>query len=209
MVRLLLVPSGEASSFRSNPEKISEYTMISRDPDYVGRAKAIRSLETKRREQFASGQARPVQTGDVEFDALLEKLTKTLGCPPSDITFGSLMVSDKIGDGSSREQAASSQKVLGGFANLANEYATKRYRSNLINWGMLPFLIKEGELPFANGDYLFFPQIRKAVEEKDDVIRGYVVGAEGLKEFEVALGELTDDEREIILKGCLINYNRK
>lgn len=115
----------------------------------------------------------------------------------------------KPGDGSAREQAASCQKVLGGWANIANEYATKRYRSNLINWGMLPFLIKEGELPFANGDYLFFPQIRKAVEEKDDVIRGYVVGAEGLKEFEVALGELTDDEREIILKGCLINYNRK
>ena len=115
----------------------------------------------------------------------------------------------KPGDGAAREQAASCQKVLGGWANIANEYATKRYRSNLINWGMLPFLIKEGELPFANGDYLFFPQIRKAVEEKDDVIRGYVVGAEGLKEFEVALGELTDDEREIILKGCLINYNRK
>ena len=123
--------------------------------------------------------------------------------------FGSTIFAVKPGDGSAREQAASCQKVLGGWANIANEYATKRYRSNLINWGMLPFLIKEGELPFANGDYLFFPQIRKAVEEKDDVIRGYVVGAEGLKEFEVALGELTDDEREIILKGCLINYNRK
>ena len=92
----------------------------------------------------------------------------------------------KPGDGSAREQAASCQKVLGGWANIANEYATKRYRSNLINWGMLPFLIKEGELPFTNGDYLFFPQIRKAVEEKDDVIRGYVVGTEGLKEFDAS-----------------------
>ena len=115
----------------------------------------------------------------------------------------------KPGDGSAREQAASCQKVLGGWANVANEYATKRYRSNLINWGMLPFLIQEGKLPFVNGDYLFFPEIRQAVENKADVIKGYVVGQEGLKEFEVTLGELTDDEREIILKGCLINYNRK
>ena len=122
---------------------------------------------------------------------------------------GSTIFAVKPGDGSAREQAASCQKVLGGWANIANEYATKRYRSNLINWGMLPFLIKEGELPFTNGDYLFFPEIRKAVAEKDDVIKGYVVGESGLKEFEVALGELTDDEREIILKGCLINYNRK
>ena len=122
---------------------------------------------------------------------------------------GSTIFAVKPGDGSAREQAASCQKVLGGWANVANEYATKRYRSNLINWGMLPFLIKEGELPFVNGDYLFFPEIRKAVEEKDDVIKGYVVGERGLKEFEVTLGELTDDEREIILKGCLINYNRK
>ena len=122
---------------------------------------------------------------------------------------GSTIFAVKPGDGSAREQAASCQKVLGGWANVANEYATKRYRSNLINWGMLPFLIKEGELPFTNGDYLFFPEIRKAVSEKDDVIKGYVVGDNGLKEFEVTLGELTDDEREIILKGCLINYNRK
>ncbi|MDY4691956.1 MAG: hydratase, partial [Blautia sp.] len=113
------------------------------------------------------------------------------------------------GDGSAREQAASCQKVLGGWANIANEYATKRYRSNLINWGMLPFIIEKGELPFTNGDYLFFPDIRQAVENKDDVIIGFVVKADSLKEFKVTLGELTDDEREIILKGCLINYNRR
>ena len=119
--------------------------------------------------------------------------------------FGSTIFAVKPGDGSAREQAASCQKVLGGWANIANEYATKRYRSNLINWGMLPFLIEEGELPFKNKDYLFFPGIRKAVEEKAPEIKGYVVGDE-LKEFVVRLGDLTNDEREIILKGCLINY---
>lgn len=113
----------------------------------------------------------------------------------------------KPGDGSAREQAASCQKVLGGWANIANEYATKRYRSNLINWGMLPFLIPDGELPFKNKDYIFVPQIRQAVEEKWDEIKAYAVGDE-LKEFTLKLGDLTDDEREIILKGCLINYYR-
>ena len=122
---------------------------------------------------------------------------------------GSTIFAVKPGDGSAREQAASCQKVLGGWANVANEYATKRYRSNLINWGMLPFLIPAGDLPFKNGDYLFFPEIRKAVEEKADNITGYVVKKSGLVPFNVSLGELTDDEREIILKGCLINYNRK
>ena len=120
---------------------------------------------------------------------------------------GSKIFAVKPGDGSAREQAASCQKVLGGWANIANEYATKRYRSNLINWGMLPFLIEEGELPFKNGDYLFVPDIRAAVENKAEVIKAYVVGDE-LKEFDLRLGELTDEERQIILKGCLINYNR-
>ena len=124
--------------------------------------------------------------------------------------FGSTIFAVKPGDGSAREQAASCQKVLGGWANIANEYATKRYRSNLINWGMLPFLIEEGELPFKNLDYLFIPSIRKAVEEKDEVIKAYVVDRDAgeLREFEMKLGELTDEERQIILKGCLINYNR-
>ena len=122
--------------------------------------------------------------------------------------FGSTIFAVKPGDGSAREQAASCQKVLGGWANIANEYATKRYRSNLINWGMLPLLIKEGELPFANLDYIFFPGIRKAVEEKDSVIKAYAVKDGSLVEFEMTLGELTDEERQIILDGCLINYNR-
>ena len=121
---------------------------------------------------------------------------------------GSTIFAVKPGDGSAREQAASCQKVLGGWANIANEYATKRYRSNLINWGMLPFIIPEGELPFANGDYIWVPGIRKAVEEKADVITAYAVKDGGLNKFTMTLGDLTDDEREIILKGCLINYNR-
>ena len=124
--------------------------------------------------------------------------------------FGSTIFAVKPGDGSAREQAASCQKVLGGWANIANEYATKRYRSNLINWGMLPFLIDEGELPFKNLDYLFFPNIRQAVEDKVDMIKAYkvYVDEETLTEFTLRLGELTDEERQIILKGCLINYNR-
>ena len=124
--------------------------------------------------------------------------------------FGSTIFAVKPGDGSAREQAASCQKVLGGWANIANEYATKRYRSNLINWGMLPFLIKEGALPFKNLDYLFIPEIRKAVEEKRETITAYTVSVENdsLSAFEMTLGELTDEERQIILKGCLINYNR-
>ena len=114
----------------------------------------------------------------------------------------------KPGDGSAREQAASCQKVLGGWANIANEYATKRYRSNLINWGMLPFLIEKGDLPFTNLDYLFVPEIKKAVEEKREEIKAYAVKADGLSEFTLRLGDLTDDERQIILRGCLINFNR-
>ena len=114
----------------------------------------------------------------------------------------------KPGDGSAREQAASCQKVLGGWANIANEYATKRYRSNLINWGMIPFIIPSGDLPFANGDYIFIPDVRKAIEDKLTEIPAFVVSAEEQKPFNLQLGELTDDEREIILKGCLINYNR-
>ena len=199
-----LIPSGETSSYRSNPLGLAEFTLSRKDPAYVGRAKEIQAAQ------------KAIQAGNCPAEAVpeLKPVIKTINKTYPDVDktnlgVGSTIFAVKPGDGSAREQAASCQKVLGGWANIANEYATKRYRSNLINWGMLPFLIKEGELPFANGDYLFFPQIRKAVEEKDDVIQGYGVGAEGLKEFEVALGELTDDEREIILKGCLINYNRK
>ena len=127
----------------------------------------------------------------------------------SNTGIGSTIFAVKPGDGSAREQAASCQKVLGGWANIANEYATKRYRSNLINWGMLPFVIPEGELPFKNLDYIFIPEIRKAVEDHTEEITAYTVDVSGsLKKFTVTLGALTDDEREIILKGCLIKYNR-
>ena len=121
---------------------------------------------------------------------------------------GSTIFAVKPGDGSAREQAASCQKVLGGWANVANEYATKRYRSNLINWGMLPFVIPEGDLPFKLNDYLFIPDVRKAVEDKAEVIQAYTVTENGLKGFALKLGDLTDDERKIILDGCLINYYR-
>ena len=199
-----LIPSGETSSYRSNPLGLAEFTLSRKDPAYVGRAKEVQKAQKAIQEGKCPVEALP------EMKPVMDVIKKDYpNVSKENLGVGSTIFAVKPGDGSAREQAASCQKVLGGWANIANEYATKRYRSNLINWGMLPFLIKEGELPFANGDYLFFPQIRKAVEEKDDVIRGYVVGAEGLKEFGVALGELTDDEREIILKGCLINYNRK
>ena len=199
-----LIPSGETSSYRSNPLGLAEFTLSRKDPAYVGRAKEVQKAQKAIQEGKCPVEALP------EMKPVMDVIKKDYpNVSKENLGVGSTIFAVKPGDGSAREQAASCQKVLGGWANIANEYATKRYRSNLINWGMLPFLIKEGELPFANGDYLFFPQIRKAVEEKDDVIQGYIVGAEGLKEFEVALGELTDDEREIILKGCLINYNRK
>lgn len=199
-----LIPSGETSSFRSNPLGLAEFTLSRKDPAYVGRAKEVQKAQKAIQEGMSPVEALP------ELQAVLETVKKSFPeTGVENIGVGSTIFAVKPGDGSAREQAASCQKVLGGWANIANEYATKRYRSNLINWGMLPFVIKEGELPFKNGDYLFFPGIKSAVENKDEVIKGYTVSAEGLKEFAVTLGELTDDEREIILKGCLINYNRK
>ena len=199
-----LIPSGETSSYRSNPLGLAEFTLSRKDPAYVGRAKEIQAAQ------------KAIQAGNCPAEAVpeLKPVIKTINKTYPDVDktnlgVGSTIFAVKPGDGSAREQAASCQKVLGGWANIANEYATKRYRSNLINWGMLPFLIPAGDLPFKNGDFLFFPGIRKAVEEKADVIKGYTVEGDSLKEFEVTLGELTDDEREIILKGCLINYNRK
>ena len=199
-----LIPSGETSSFRSNPLGLAEFTLSRKDPAYVGRAKEVKVAQ----EAIDAGEC-PVKVLP-ELTEVLDKIDdKFPGIKEGDYGVGSTIFAVKPGDGSAREQAASCQKVLGGWANIANEYATKRYRSNLINWGMLPFLIPEGELPFKNGDYLYVPGIRKAVEEKSEVITVYTVGESGLKEFTVTLGELTDDEREIILKGCLINYNRR
>ena len=203
-----LIPSGETSSYRSNPLGLAEFTLSRKDPQYVGRAKEVQAAE-KAREAMIAGQEteKPCQILP-EIKPVMDKIKETFPeLTHETFGIGSTIFAVKPGDGSAREQAASCQKVLGGWANIANEYATKRYRSNLINWGMLPFLIPEGELPFENLDYIFIPDIKKAVEEKWDEIKAYVVKDE-LVEFTMTLGGLTDEEREIILKGCLINYNR-
>ncbi|MBQ0003005.1 MAG: hydratase [Treponema sp.] len=194
-----LIPSGETSSFRSNPLGLAEFTLSRKDPAYVGRAKAVRDL-----------------TDDVkaEIKAAVDALSKKdaeLGKKAEKAQTGSTIFAVKPGDGSAREQAASCQRVLGASANIANEYATKRYRSNLINWGMLPFIYKDGDknLPFANDDYVFIPGVKKMIAEKLPSITAYAVKKDGtVKDFELSVGDLTDDERKIILAGCLINFYR-
>ena len=195
-----LIPSGETSSFRSNPLGLAEFTLSRKDPAYVGRAKEVQAAEKAR----VAGE--DIFAALPEIEEVFNTINGTFNVSPQETQIGSTIFAVKPGDGSAREQAASCQKVLGGFANIANEYATKRYRSNLINWGMLPFLY-QGELPFENGDYLFIKDIKKAIEEKNDTIKAYVVNKD-MKEFELHLGNLTEDERDIIEKGCLINYYR-
>ena len=205
-----LIPSGETSSYRSNPLGLAEFTLSRKDPAYVGRAKEIQKFEYARR-AFVAGETEehPCQAIEGIHDALTTIKKDFPDVNAKNFGAGSTIFAVKPGDGSAREQAASCQRVLGGCANIANEYATKRYRSNLINWGMLPFLIEEGELPFKNLDYIFIPGIRQAVIDKTEEITAYVVNVGvGLVPFTLKLGELTDEEREIILKGCLINYNR-
>ena len=198
-----LIPSGETSSYRSNPLALAEFALSRKDPEYVGRAKEVQKAEKARVNGEKPTEALP------ELAPVIETIkTKYPDLNRENFGIGSTIFAVKPGDGSAREQAASCQKVLGGWANIANEYATKRYRSNLINWGMLPFLIPEGDLPFANGDYLFVPNVRKAIEDKLTDIEAYVVKDGGLKPFTLKMGDLTDDERTIILKGCLINYYR-
>ena len=198
-----LIPSGETSSYRSNPLALAEFALSRKDPEYVGRAKEVQKAEKARIAGEKPTEAFP------ELAPVLETIkTKYPDLNRENFGIGSTIFAVKPGDGSAREQAASCQKVLGGWANIANEYATKRYRSNLINWGMLPFLIPEGDLPFANGDYLFVPNIRKAIEDKLTDIDAYVVKDGELKPFTLKMGDLTEDERTIILKGCLINYYR-
>ncbi|MBR6851428.1 MAG: hydratase, partial [Lachnospiraceae bacterium] len=198
-----LIPSGETSSYRSNPLGLAEFALSRKDPEYVGRAKTVqkaqKALEEGKDPAEGFAEIADVVNAVKAFDSSVD--LKNLG-------IGSTFFAVKPGDGSAREQAASCQKVLGGWANIANEYATKRYRSNLINWGMLPFIIPEGELPFKNLDYIFLPGIRTAVKDKVDDIKAYVIKDGQMKEFGLKLGQLTDAEREIILDGCLINYNR-
>ena len=199
-----LIPSGETSSYRSNPLALAEFALSRKDPEYVGRAKEVQKAEKARIAGEKPTEALPELAPVIET---IKAKYPDLNC--ENFGIGSTIFAVKPGDGSAREQAASCQKVLGGWANIANEYATKRYRSNLINWGMLPLLTKEDDkaLSFKNDDYIFIPDVRDAVAEKADVIKAYVVGDE-LKEVEFYLGDLTDAEREIILKGCLINYYR-
>lgn len=195
-----LIPSGETSSFRSNPAALAEFTLSRRDPSYVGKAKAVRD-RTKEVEAEAARAA-----------GMLAKLNPAFAGRAQEAGLGSVIFAVKPGDGSAREQAASCQKVLGGRANIANEYATKRYRSNLINWGMIPFVYSgpDSELPFADGDYIFIPDVKKMIAEKLSHVTAYAARADGtVSEFSLSAGDLTDDERKIILAGCLINFYRE
>ena len=194
-----LIPSGETSSYRSNPLGLAEFTLSRKDPEYVGRAKAIQAVEKVREAGECVGTAYP-DVKDI-FETIKKDFPEACA---KNTGIGSTIYAVKPGDGSAREQAASCQKVLGGWANIAKEYATKRYRSNLINWGMLPFIMPE-DYDFENGDYVFIPGIKKAVANKTEEIKAYVVN-KGMTELTFKLGELTDDERDIITKGCLINY---
>ena len=196
-----LIPSGETSSYRSNPLGLAEFTLSRKDPEYVGRANAIQAVDKKREELGCFCKA------DESMKPMMKEIkAKFADCEitGSNTGYGSTIFAVKPGDGSAREQAASCQKVLGGWANIAKEYATKRYRSNLINWGMLPFIMEE-DFAFDNDDYVFIPGIREAVQNKDEIIKAYVVNKD-FKELDLKLGSLTDDERQIIMDGCLINY---
>lgn len=199
-----LIPSGETSSYRSNPLGLAEFALSRKDPAYVGRAKEVQAAQ----KAIEEGKC-PISVL-AELEPVLEAIRQAYpNVGEGNLGVGSTIFAVKPGDGSAREQAASCQKVLGGWANIANEYATKRYRSNLINWGMLPFITEEVDnaLSFGNGDYIFVPDIRKAVAEKQTDVKAYVVG-DSLKEIRLQLGDMTDNEREIIQKGCLINFYR-
>lgn len=214
-----LIPSGETSSFRSNPLGLAEFTLSRKDPAYVGRAKAVRDRSEEVKAEVSRAE-KILEEKYPEFKGRIEKAG-----------LGSTIYAVKPGDGSAREQAASCQRVLGASANIASDYATKRYRSNLINWGMIPFLYKQGEsqnsvllsefsgensrnllpsgLPFANGDYIFVPGAKKMIAEKLPGVKAYAVRADGTTaEFELSTGDMTDDERKIIQAGCLINFYR-
>ncbi|MFR8388585.1 MAG: hydratase [Lachnospirales bacterium] len=197
-----LIPSGETSSYRSNPLGLAEFTLSRKDPAYVGRAKEVQVAEKAIEAGNCPSQAFP------EVKPIMDTIKTKFTISRNVMGIGSTIFAVKPGDGSAREQAASCQKVLGGWANIAKEYATKRYRSNLINWGMLPFIFDEENLPFENGDYVFIPQVAQGIKDKKSEFTAYVVRNGEMKEFTLKMGELTDDEREIILAGCLINYNR-
>lgn len=198
-----LIPSGETSSFRSNPLGLAEFTLSRKDPAYVGRAKAVRDRSEEVRAEVSRAE-KILEEKYPEFKGRIEKAG-----------LGSTIYAVKPGDGSAREQAASCQRVLGASANIASDYATKRYRSNLINWGMIPFLYKQGDtaatenLPFSNGDFIFVPGAKKMIAEKLPGVKAYAVRTDGTTaEFDLSTGDMTDDERKIIQAGCLINFYR-
>ena len=195
-----LIPSGETSSYRSNPERLSEFALSRRDPQYVSRSKVLRQADRDRRAGKGLSD---------EIKAVYAALEKAgLKVDPEGTDVGSTIFANMPGDGSAREQAASCQRVMGASANFAKQYATKRYRSNCINWGMTPFLVQNPEV-FALGDYIFVPGLRKAILEKNDDITAYAVKPDGtVTEFHCSVGALTDPERQIITDGCLINYYR-
>jgi aconitate hydratase len=205
-----LIPSGETSSFRSNPVGLAEYTLSRKDPAYVGRAKAVQAAARALAKGETNGEAAGRAGGFLsELPRILEAIRGIEGMGAlgeKDVQLGSAIFAYKPGDGSAREQAASCQRVLGGLANFAREYATKRYRSNLINWGILPFVI-EGDL--KNGDYVFIPGIAAAVRGVSPSLEGWLISGGEPRPFSVKAPELNPTEREIILSGCLINYNRK
>ena len=192
-----LIPSGETSSYRSNPEKLSSFALSRKDPSYVKTAKDIRDKEKNRRNGIDTG-----------LEGLFSKLSGITGRSPDEIMVGTLVAAVKPGDGSAREQAASCQRVLGGLANIAKEYATKRYRSNLINWGMLPFVTKDFD-KLSKSDWIFIDDVRKTLLSGGSSFKGKIIGENGVTDIDLDIGKITDDERMIILKGCLINYNKR
>ena len=200
-----LIPSGETSSYRSNPLGLAEFALSRRDPEYVGRAKEVDKVEKAREAGTCPVKAAP------ELEAVFEKIRTIPGqenVKASETEIGSMIYAVKPGDGSAREQAASCQRVLGGLANICREYATKRYRSNVMNWGMLPFQM-EAEPEFEVGDYIYVPDIRRILKEGPaDRIPAYVIGDQ-VKEITLYLADMTDNEKEIVMDGCLINFNRK
>jgi aconitate hydratase len=192
-----LIPSGETSSYRSNPMRLAEFTLSRRAPDYVGRSKAVAAAEAARRAGEAPAALKKLLGKVGEIDELL-----------GSTAYGSCVFAYKPGDGSAREQAASSQRVLGGAANICYEYATKRYRSNCINWGILPFTLP-ADAPFyyTVGEHVFVPDVREAIVKKRDSLGATVIRQNGETEaITLNLSALTDDEREILLEGCLMNY---
>ena len=195
-----LIPSGETSSYRSNPLGLAEFTLSRKDPDYVGEAKKVRSMEEER----LNGKAF-TDVGLNEAISVLQAYDKDFKAELTEI--GSAIYAVKPGDGSAREQAASCQRVLGGLANIAKSYATKRYRSNVMNWGMIPFIYEDENIPFHKGDFIYIKGIKSAIENGESRVKAVIVN--GTKEIELSLGAMTDEEKDIIVSGCLINYNNR